>query len=456
MLFNLKARKFSRGALLHFTAYCISLICVSVLIAIGCAHAPIRPVAPVSVRPALAITRAEMRNPEFWLGRIGQADKVILSINQVKQFNAENRKKKLIVDMASFAPEYDGRALARSLTGEWAECRGRNLYLGGSPAPQAFWKEIKELMALDRVPENIPVRFGFILRRAEQRVLPSDELLAAKPGDVNFDQLQNSSFDTGQPLAVLHESRDGKWVYGAGQSSSGWFHKDLVAFCTGEQFRNYLGMPYVTVISAKAGIFRDPEMAGPYETVRMGTRLALGHLSAAANAVEVVVPSRDSPGNFVPLKAYLGKGNVVFGHLSYTYRTVLTQAFKLLDAPYGWGGSNGEQDCSSFMQEVFGTVGIDLPRNSADQVKAGEGVKDISSAAPGITLLGMKGHIMLYLGEYDNHPYAIHAVWSYRKPTVKGEQVIKIGKVAVTLADLGRGSSKGSWLQRVNAIRIVR
>ncbi|MDH3726313.1 MAG: C40 family peptidase, partial [Myxococcales bacterium] len=46
----------------------------------------------------------------------------------------------------------------------------------------------------------------------------------------------------------------------------------------------------------------------------------------------------------------------------FTRRALLTEAFSLLGAPYGWGGKDGGYDCSRFLLELFGRFGIDLPR----------------------------------------------------------------------------------------------
>ncbi|MGE5307930.1 MAG: C40 family peptidase, partial [Deltaproteobacteria bacterium] len=169
----------------------------------------------------------------------------------------------------------------------------------------------------------------------------------------------------------------------------------------------------------------------------------------------ILFPVRDSRGGLRESEGSLPRESVSVGFLPYTQRTILVQAFKLLGAPYGWGGSGGEQDCSSFLQEIFSTVGIRLPRNSSEQAKAGSAV-DLPSAVPAITILGMKGHIMLYLGEYEDNPYAIHAVWAYREPGPSGDIIRKIGRVAVTPLSLGEGSKKGSWQKRINSIKTLK
>ena len=57
------------------------------------------------------------------------------------------------------------------------------------------------------------------------------------------------------------------------------------------------------------------------------------------------------------------------GFLPYTARNIYKQALVMLNQPYGWGDMYGEQDCSRFLQMVFATVGIMLPRDSKDQAQ---------------------------------------------------------------------------------------
>jgi peptidoglycan DL-endopeptidase CwlO len=64
---------------------------------------------------------------------------------------------------------------------------------------------------------------------------------------------------------------------------------------------------------------------------------------------------------------------------------VVDEARKYLDVPYLWGGTDPSKglDCSGFTQLVFGNLGIDLPRVSAQQATAGRPVASLADARPG-------------------------------------------------------------------------
>jgi hypothetical protein len=156
---------------------------------------------------------------------------------------------------------------------------------------------------------------------------------------------------------------------------------------------------------------------------------------------------------------------------------MIDQAFKMLNSPYGWGDMYGEQDCSRFIQEVFSTVGLVMPRNSSQQAQVGILVADLSDqenldvktaaleqhAVPGITTLYMKGHIMLYLGMVEGQPFAIHASWGYRDgcPGAISSQKCRpeifhvMNRVVVSDLSLGQGSWKRSLLERLLTVRRV-
>jgi hypothetical protein len=87
---------------------------------------------------------------------------------------------------------------------------------------------------------------------------------------------------------------------------------------------------------------------------------------------------------------------------------VVAEARKSLGVPYVWGGTDLERgvDCSGFVQSVFSRFGIDLPRVSADQARAGQPVASLAEARPGDLLAWDNSsrnsgadHIAIYLGD---------------------------------------------------------
>jgi hypothetical protein len=298
--------------------------------------------------------------------------------------------------------------------------------------------------------------------------------LYGEKDDIDFDELQNSALDVGTPLVVLHQTKDGQWLYGKTQLSEGWVQSRDVAMTDLNGIKPYGSSDrFVVVVAPKADVFLDRELTRYDDYVRMGAVLPLS--KEDGNIVEVRIPTRDLQGALVEVSGYLRKQDISVDFLPYTPRNIIDQAFKMLNSPYGWGDMYGEQDCSRFIQEVFSTVGIVMPRNSKQQSQIGILAIDFSGkeslgaklamleqkAAAGVTTLYMKGHIMLYLGWVEGRPYAIHASWGYREKCSRVgvgqescQEVVRVmNRVVVSDLSLGEGSRKRSLLERLLTVR---
>ncbi|MFA6281577.1 MAG: hypothetical protein WCY05_03640, partial [Candidatus Omnitrophota bacterium] len=124
---------------------------------------------------------------------------------------------------------------------------------------------------------------------------------------------------------------------------------------------------------------------------------------------------------------------------------------------------------SSYMQEIFQTVGMTLPRNSSAQGKSGVPLGTFTTnenkeklavlkeeAVSAITILQLKGHVALYLGMYENNPYAIHETHGYGQRSGMENISMVVNRVIVSDLSLGEGSKKGSLLSRIVNIRLVK
>jgi hypothetical protein len=84
-------------------------------------------------------------------------------------------------------------------------------------------------------------------------------------------------------------------------------------------------------------------------------------------------------------------------------QAVVTEAKKYLGVPYVWGGTDPTKglDCSGLVQLVYKKLGIDLPRVSYEQAKAGTAVASLDQAKPGdILAFGSPvHHVAIYIGD---------------------------------------------------------
>lgn len=400
----------------------------------------------------MANVTAQMQRPGFWISRHPSPDAVILDAAGVENFNQKLIKTGLTKDLLN-VDAFDRKVSQLQIQKEMSKFeRGDYFDRQGKPASRDFFRRIKENIVLED-SGDWQLRQAFVVRQTDQRLLPTDEILTAQAFDFEFDEVQNSSLDAGEPLMVLFETLDEKWVYTQTSASAGWVKKDDLAFVAPGEFKQMVtSKDFVVVTAAKADLYADEKRTQFYDCVRMGVRLNV--VNFLSDSVEVLI----APGR----NLFIARRDIAVRYLPYTPRNIIEQAFKMLNAPYGWGGVGGEQDCSAFLKQIFATVGLDLPRNSSEQGQAGEllGTKGqteiFEKAMPAITIAQLKGHIVLYLGMVSESVYAIHAAYAYREPVEGKDQTRVVNRVIVSDLSLGKGSKKGSLLERIVAIRAVK
>ncbi|MEU4618626.1 transglycosylase SLT domain-containing protein [Actinoplanes sp. NPDC023801] len=82
---------------------------------------------------------------------------------------------------------------------------------------------------------------------------------------------------------------------------------------------------------------------------------------------------------------------------------IVAAAKKYLGTPYVFGGDDPAKglDCSALVQRAYRDLGVELPRNSWQQAKAGRPVASLSDAKPGDILAfnSPVDHVAIYLGD---------------------------------------------------------
>jgi len=129
-------------------------------------------------------------------------------------------------------------------------------------------------------------------------------------------------------------------------------------------------------------------------------------------------------------------------------------AQKFLGVPYLWGGTNPAQgvDCSGLVQDVYGELGIDLPRTSEEQALAGVAVPSLADAQPGDLVFfpgsdgtaASPGHVGIYIGndEMIDAPYtgSVVRVDQVGEPT-EIRRVTGLASVAAGTGTTGTGTT---------------
>lgn len=119
---------------------------------------------------------------------------------------------------------------------------------------------------------------------------------------------------------------------------------------------------------------------------------------------------------------------------------VVSDARRYLGVPYLWGGTDPSKglDCSGLVQQVYGDLGISLPRVSRDQADTGTTVGSLADAQPGDLLFfgSPIHHVAIYEGN-GMMIEAPHTGQSVKEIKVSdfGEPVSKIQRVLGSSAD---------------------
>ena len=144
---------------------------------------------------------------------------------------------------------------------------------------------------------------------------------------------------------------------------------------------------------------------------------------------------------------------------SATASRVLSTADQYVGTRYTWGGNTPQSgfDCSGFTKWVFGKQGIQLPRTSREQSRAGQGVPlDFGAMLPGdIILFAEPGeaisHVAIYVGsgEIIHSSSGYHGVTYTDLTTHAGDWYVQNMVVVRRLTSNGR-----SLVQSLNLLTI--
>ena len=339
------------------------------------------------------------------------------------------------------------------------------------PRPPAFMEELIKRMDRGRFPSLAWP--GIALRNAAMRVMPTDKpffLDFREAGEgFPFDYFQNSALWAGTPLFISHVSTDGAWYFVETGFASGWVHAEDVAVAD-QAFRLAFRTDACAALVGDGVAVRD--LGGRYRfTAHVGAVFPL--VSESSAGLVVNIPVADGNGRAAVAQAVLAPDQAARKPLPCTVEAVARVARGLAGQTYGWGGLFEDRDCSAMLRDLFTPFGIWLPRNSTGQGATGrvvslEGLAPadkeraiLAQGVPFATLLWLRGHIMLYLGEYQGRAAAFHNIWGLRTRDAQGNEGRNIiGRAVITSLSPGLeiqtlDPEAGDLLARIRAMAIL-
>lgn len=372
-------------------------------------------------------------------------DKLILSAENIRFFNNNLVKKESVLyNLEEYPQKIDKQDLVNKIKSVSTILDEYN-YLDGNLINDNDKKKLQDELNIDKI--NDKIKYGVVLRRTNIRTVPTAQGLYESPSEIKFDYLQESVVDPSTAVIVLHVSKNNQFYYIQTTDYSGWVSAKNIALAKREDWLKYLNpQKFMVVTDSKKIIPFNGEML----MYQMGAKIPVVQQNGTD---KLLMPynGKQGLGNY-----YLNINNEIGlhkGYLAYTTNNIIKQSYKMLGDVYGWGGLDNSVDCSGFIQNIYKTVGINLPRN-ADQQENSLAINDyrnitpkgkrddINKLAKG-SLLFMDGHVMMYLGSINNEPYVIHSLGSYSvKQKDNSMKKIPILKVVVSDLNLQRYSGK--------------
>ena len=388
-------------------------------------------------------TTVAMQNVQFWLTPAGE--KTIAASEHVAAMN-KAMLSGAMCDLSVFPATVSGLKLKEYLAHYTINDA---LYVNGLPLSETSALEL-ENDAVGNIKTTNPIKYGVVTGRSNLRSFPTLEEAFETPADIHFDMWQETAVDPGEPALILHHNAKGNFVFVQLKSYRGWLPRNQVAVTDRTTWLKYVEPRDFAVVTDRLVNIKGL-------IYQMGARLPL------VNG-KLLVPSRNSQGYLVSTEVPAAFNDSLHkGYLPFTRNNLLRMAFKHLGAPYGWGGRENSVDCSAFVQDVYKTVGVQLPRNGDEQAAAFPGVnmtnlnpeerlRTIETLEPG-SLFFTPYHVMLYLGEKNGHYYMIHAAGSYGVRDTKGNiSKNMIMQTIVSDVELLGGSGTSLFLQMTKAI----
>lgn len=282
------------------------------------------------------------------------------------------------------------------------------------------------------------------------RLFPSERAVLRDPKIAGegfpFDYAQNSSVAPNKPLFVSHYSKDKEWAFVFSSFASGWIKTNEFVF---------LDKAYTQQIQNAQQIYLLKEGDALYDTQgnflfrsRVGMLLPLIQEDTQSYTILTIGRYKDTEAMFHKTKISKNLGHRdILAFSKENLKGVIEEVSK---TSYGWGGLFEQRDCSSMLRDIFTPFGIWLPRNSSQQSKIGkiislEGLDDPQKLAiikeKGVafqTLLYKKGHIVLYVGTYNDEVIVFHNTWGIKTRKDGKDGRVIIGDTIFSSLRLGK------------------
>ena len=264
-----------------------------------------------------------------------------------------------------------------------------------------------------------------------------------------FDYMQNTGVHPNEPIFVSHLSEEGEWAYVITSYAAGWALLRDIAYVSEKDIKSIVESEKLEFVEDGYAI---KDISGSYVMKsRIGMRLSL--VEERENEYEAIGIKASLKNEAILTNVIVPKTVARTKHMKINKENLSKIVNLMLKETYGWGGIDENRDCSATLKDTFAPFGIWLPRNSSQQSNVGEKIElgkysniekkkqIIAKAIPFETLLYKKGHILLYLGEYNGEIVVMHNAWGIK--TIKNGESgrLVIGKVVISSLNMSKDLS---------------
>jgi hypothetical protein len=323
--------------------------------------------------------------------------------------------------------------------------RKKDKYYAENISPWNF-EDIKNIIKSTNFKEyNQNVHYAITVTNAQVRNLPTFKPFFIKTTLAGegypFDYMQNTRLHVNTPLLISHYSNDGAWAFVQSPVSAGWLPRNSFALLDAKQRSEFKNTKKIVITQDDTPIYTNSQEYLLH--VKLGAQFALTKeddsffysymYTRFGNKIEIRIPKSEA--NKIPLE--------------FNEKNILHVSSQLLGEKYGWGGFLQNRDCSSMTKDFLTPFGVWLPRNSASQKDSGEYLsltgwnnkeKEMLIKKYGIAFLSLiylKGHIMLYAGTIDDKVMVMHNMWGIKTQNDGKEGRYVIGKSVISDLYLG-------------------
>jgi cell wall-associated NlpC family hydrolase len=294
---------------------------------------------------------------------------------------------------------------------------------------------------------------AIMLHNAQMRNLPTHKPFFKKttlPGEgYPFDYLQTSRIHIAEPLMISHYSNDGAWAFVESSFASGWLPIDTFVTLDAKERNTLLQASKIAITVDNTPLYHPTGRFLAY--AKIGTLFPI--LSEDAKTFHLYMYTQDASFEAKPLFFSLPKTVAQKAPIPFSKENITPIAASLLGEKYGWGGYLDNRDCSAMTRDFLAPFGVWIPRNSAAQKSFGNylSLKELTNEEKEtmilkhgiafLSLIYLKGHIMLYAGEFEGKPMVVHNTWGVRTMEEGAEGRNVIGKSIVSDLHVGENES---------------